>query len=165
MDIIIEKMTDNDWQSVARIYREGIATQNATFETSVPVWELWDKSHLRECRLVARIDGLMTGWAALSPVSDRCVYGGVAEVSIYVTDHQRGKGIGKILLNRLIKESEEYGIWTLQAGIFPENSASIKLHISCGFRIVGIREKIGKINGIWRDVMLLERRSNITGYL
>jgi len=164
MKIIIDKMTKTHWPSVAQISREGIATQNATFETTVPEWEIWDESHLRECRFVARSGGSITGWAALSPVSTRCVYGGVTEVSVYVAGQHRGKGIGRKLLKRLINESEAIGIWTLEAGIFPENSASIELFKSCGFRVVGVREKIGKMYGNWRDVMLLERRSEITGH-
>jgi len=163
MDLIINTITKDDWSSVSQIFREGIATQNATFETSVPEWEIWDKSHLRECRLIGRIEDTIVGWATISPITNRCVYGGVVEISVYITSKYRGKGVGKAMLNRLIQESEECGIWTLQAGIFPENISSIKFHKTCGFRIVGLRERIGKLNGIWRDVMLLERRSKITG--
>ena len=163
MNLIIAKMAKVDWPSVAQIYQDGIATHNTTFETSVPEWEIWDKSHLQECRFVCRSGGTITGWAALSPVSTRCVYGGVAEVSVYVAGQHRSKGIGRKLLNKLINESERIGIWTLEAGIFPENSSSIKLFKSCGFRVVGVREKIGKMHGIWRNVILLERRCDITG--
>jgi phosphinothricin acetyltransferase len=152
-------MTPEHWPDVKRIYEEGIATGNATFQTAAPSWEEWDGSHLTHSRLVA-IDGdRITGWAALTPVSGRCVYAGVAEVSVYVAETARGKGVGKQLLSRLIAESEEKGLWTLQAGIFPENKASITLHERLGFRTVGIREKIGKMNGQWRDTALLERRS------
>ena len=163
MDFIVEKMNDKDWRSVQSIYREGIATGNATFETEVPEWEEWNKSHMFDCRLVARMDGSIIGWAALSPVSDRCIYSGVAEISIYVISSKTGKGIGKALLRTLINESERKGIWTLQAGIFPENIASITLHKACGFREVGVRERIGQMNGAWRDVVLLERRSRVVG--
>jgi L-amino acid N-acyltransferase YncA len=163
MNYLIEKMLAEDWSKVRAIYLEGIETGNATFESDAPDWSKWDNSHLRECRLVARVDGKVVGWAALSPVSDRCVYAGVAEVSIYVASHARGQGIGKGLLRRLVEESERTGIWTLQAGIFPENRASITLHETLGFRIVGVRERLGQMNGIWRDVTLLERRSKTTG--
>jgi L-amino acid N-acyltransferase YncA len=163
MNITVEEMQDQDWEAVQAIYREGIATSNATFETDVPEWEEWNKSHLRDCRLVARAEGQVIGWAALSPVSSRCVYGGVTEVSIYVTASARGQGIGKVLLRALVKESERAGIWTLQAGIFPENVTSIAIHQACGFRQVGYRERIGQMNGVWRDVVLMERRSKVVG--
>ena len=140
-----------------------MATGDATFEAAVPGWEEWDEHHLRPGRLVARKEGQVVGWAALSPVSGRCIYSGVAEVSVYVTAAARGQGVGKSLLQALIEESERAGIWTLQAGIFPENTASIALHIACGFREVGTRERIGLLHGVWRDVLLMERRSHVVG--
>jgi L-amino acid N-acyltransferase YncA len=163
MDFIVEKMKVEDWGSVRSIYREGIATGNATFEKDVPEWQEWDRRHLGDCRFVARREGQVVGWGALSPVSSRCVYAGVAEVSIYVAALARGQGIGKTLLRALIEESERQGIWALQAGVFPENEASIALHKAWGFREVGYREKIGQMNGHWRDVILLERRSEVVG--
>jgi len=156
-------MRDEDWDAVRAIYREGIVTGNATFETDAPAWEAWDKGHLRACRLVARADGRVMGWAALSPVSGRCVYAGVAEVSVYVSASARGQGIGQELMGALVEESERAGLWTLQAGIFPENMASIVLHRAHGFREVGRRERIGQMNGVWRDVVLMERRSKVVG--
>jgi L-amino acid N-acyltransferase YncA/phosphoribosylanthranilate isomerase len=159
----IDAMTPGDWSQVAAIYAEGIATDNATFETEVPDWDAWDRAHHADCRLVARDGDQVLGWAALSPVSSRCVYGGVAENSIYIAAAARGKGIGKALLKALIDASESAGIWMLQTGIFPENIASIRLHKACGFREVGIRERIGQMHGVWRDVVLLERRSEIVG--
>lgn len=152
-----------DWPAVRAIYAEGIATRNATFETATPEWEAWDRAHLPDCRLVARIDGDVAGWAALSPVSDRCVYGGVAEVSVYVGTDFTGRGVGGALLEALIGASEAEGLWTLQAGVFPENEASISLHRKHGFRQVGIRERLGRLDGEWRDVALLERRSDVAG--
>jgi L-amino acid N-acyltransferase YncA len=163
MDIIVDKMTPQDWQAVRAIYLEGIATRNATFETDAPDWEKWDRGHLADCRLVARKGDQVIGWAALSPVSGRCVYAGVAEVSVYIAEAARGQGAGKALLQALVEDSECHGIWTLQAGIFPENAASLALHKSCGFREVGRRESIGQMDGMWRDVALLERRSRIVG--
>ena len=163
MKFIVERMKDEDWDEVASIYQEGIATSNATFETDAPTWEKWDKSHLRDCRLVARAEGKIIGWAALSPVSTRCVYSGVAEVSLYVAASTRGIGVGKALLRAVIDESERIGIWTLQVGIFPENAVSIGLTKACGFREVGRRERIGQMDGIWRDVILMERRSKVVG--
>jgi phosphinothricin acetyltransferase len=163
MDFHIESMKDDDWPQVCEIYREGIATGHATFETEVPPWEKWDSGHLRECRLLARDSHRILGWAALSPVSARRVYGGVMEVSIYVAATARGRGMGKSLLQALVEQSERCGTWTLQAGIFPENVASIALHKSCGFREVGLRERLGKLGGVWRDVLLLERRSQSVG--
>lgn len=163
MDITIEKMTDEHWPAVQRIYHEGIATGNATFETTIPEWIDWNRRHLVEARLIARADGQVVGWAALSPVSNRCVYQGVGEVSVYVAAAARGLGIGKALLQALIDESERAGIWTLQAGIFPENVASLALHKTCGFRVVGYRERLGQMDGVWRDVMFLERRSTVVG--
>jgi len=160
-NIKIEKMEESDWRQVKRIYEEGIATKNATFETEVPDWFSWNENHLQTCRLVARNGKRLIGWAALSPVSERCIYNGVAEVSVYVSAPARGKGIGKRLLNQLIEESEKSDIWTLQAGIFPENQNSIQMHKKLGFREVGYREKIGKLDDVWRDVILLERRSKI----
>lgn len=158
-DISVEEMTPGDWPSVSRIYLEGIRTGNATFETNSPEWESWDKSHRSDCRLVARCNGEVVGWAALSNVSQRKVYSGVCEVSIYICSGFRGKGIGGQLMERLIAASEKHRIWTLQAGIFPENTGSLVLHEKMGFRQVGIREKIGQMNGVWRDVIFLERRS------
>ena len=156
----LSKMEKRHSTDVLSIYLQGIETGNATFQTQAPSWEDWDKGHLEKMRLVATDADTVTGWAALSPVSGRCVYAGVAEVSVYVHSEYRGKKIGKLLLEELIKESESCGIWTLQAGIFPENEASIELHKKCGFRIVGRREKLGQLKGVWRDVMLLERRSS-----
>ena len=161
--IEIIEMTAPHWGEVKRIYLEGIATGQATFQTSAPDWEQWDSSHLASCRLVAVEKGQVLGWAALTPVSGRCVYAGVAEVSVYVAANARGKGVGKKLLAALVTESEKHGIWTLQAGIFPENVASIQLHLKSGFRMIGTRERIGKMNGEWRDTALLERRSKLIG--
>jgi L-amino acid N-acyltransferase YncA len=165
------------WPAIREIYREGISTGNATFETELPDWEKWDSAHRRDCRLIALepMDeaiaealiplGKLTvlGWAALSPVSSRRVYRGVAEVSVYVAAAARGRGVGKALLESLVQESEVNGIWTLQAGVFAENGASIALHKSCGFREVGVRRRIGKLGEVWRDVFLLERRSARVG--
>ena len=148
---------------IAEIYRQGLETGNATFETTVPTWEDWDKGKLKHSRLVAIIDNTVVGWAALSAVSDRCVYGGVAEVSIYISNDHQGKGIGKALMQKLIEESERNGIWTLQSGMFPENEATVALHKSLGFRIIGYREKIGKLRGTWRDTVIMERRSKTAG--
>jgi L-amino acid N-acyltransferase YncA len=159
----IESMQPGDWERVAAIYQEGIATGDATFETSVPSYEQWNRAHLDVARLVARHGDTIAGWAALSSVSQRHVYGGVAEVSVYVASASRGSGLGRKLLEALIVESERKGIWTLQAGIFPENAASIALHHACGFREVGRRVRIAKLNGVWRDTILMERRSQIVG--
>jgi len=163
MSFLIDSMRTEDWEEVRRIYLEGIATGNATFETDAPSWERWDAAHVREPRLVARDDEGLVGWASLSKVSERCVYAGVAEVSVYVAESARGRGVGRKLLEALIEGSEAAGIWTLQAGIFPENIASIAIHRRCGFRVVGTRERIGQLAGRWRDVMLLERRSGLKG--
>jgi len=161
--MVIEPLTPEDWDAVRSIYQEGIATGNATFAESAPEWDQWDAGHLKTCRVVARSGGQVVGWAALSPVSSRCVYAGVAEVSVYVAERARGQGVGAALLARLIRDSEDEGIWTLQAGIFPENTASIKLHERAGFRMVGTRERLGSMNGRWRDVVLMKRRSSIVG--
>jgi L-amino acid N-acyltransferase YncA len=147
------------WVAVKAIYESGLATGNASFQTSAPSWEEWEGAHLKHSRLVAIQDGLVRGWVALTPVSGRCVYAGVAEVSVYVDPESRGQGLGEQLLQALIAESEKNGIWTLQAGIFPENIPSLHIHEKTGFRIICIREKIGQMNGIWRDTVLLERRS------
>jgi L-amino acid N-acyltransferase YncA len=147
-----------DWPAVERIYGEGIAGGNATFELETPSFAAWDRAHLAAPRLVARRDGVVVGFAALSPVSARAVYAGVADVSIYVAAEARGGGIGRVLLETLVQRSEAAGIWTLQAGIFPENEASLRLHERAGFRVVGRRERIGRLHGTWRDVLLLERR-------
>lgn len=161
MDII--EMLPAHWEQVKQIYAEGIATGNATFQTAIPSWEEWDEAHVINSRLIAIDNGTVVGWAALTPVSGRCVYAGVGEVSVYVSEKARGKGFGKILLNALIAESEKNNFWTLQAGIFPENFASVKIHEECGFRVIGAREKIGQSNGLWRDTLLLERRSKVVG--
>ena len=163
MEFIIEPMRPEDRSAVRAIYLEGIATGNATFETSAPDWDEWDAKHRPDCRLVARLNGRVIGWTALSPVSSRCVYAGVVEESIYIATSARGQGVGKALLTACIAESEKAGIWTIQTGIFPENVASIRLHKSCGFREVGYRKCIGQMNGIWRNVVFLERRSSVVG--
>jgi L-amino acid N-acyltransferase YncA len=159
--VTISPLRADHWDAVARIYAEGIATGHATFETEVPRWERWDASHLADHRLVALSGEEVVGWAALSPVSDRCVYGGVVEESVYVADGARGRGVGRALLEALIAGAEAAGIWTIQTGIFPENEASVRLHERVGFRIVGIRERLGMHHGVWRDVLFLERRSPI----
>lgn len=156
----VRPMTDADWPDVARVYQQGMDTNLATFQTSCPPWAEWDAAHLKECRLVAEAEGAFAGWAALSPVSSRCVYAGVAELSIYIDEAMRKKGAGKALLTALISASEAAGFWTLQSGILAENAASAALHRSCGFRLVGYREKIGQDRfGVWRDTLLMERRS------
>ncbi len=159
MEITLDKMKTEDWPAVRAIYQAGLKTGDATFETETPEWIEWDATHLSASRLVARKEGQVMGWAALSPVSGRCVYAGVAEVSVYVTAEARGKGVGRELLMELAVQSEKQGLWTLQAGIFPENEASLALHHTCGFRQVGRRERIGRLDGRWRDVILMERRS------
>jgi L-amino acid N-acyltransferase YncA len=159
----INPVAREHWPEVLRIYLEGSATGNATFETEAPSWEKWDSGHLKNCRLIAQQGSTVLGWAALSLVSSRCVYEGVAEVSVYVAETARGKGVGKSLLSALVDSSEKSGLWTLQAGIFPENAASISLRKSLGFREVGRRERIGKMGETWRDVVLLERRSAKVG--
>jgi phosphinothricin acetyltransferase len=163
MDINLRELRPDDWDSVAAIYRQGIETGNATFQTEVPPWESWDSAHLKTCRIVACLGSEITGWAALTPVSGRCVYAGVAEVSVYVSSQYQGRKIGSMLLRKLITESENSGLWTLQSSVFPENLPSLKIHHNLGFRKVGIRKKIGKMNGKWRDTVLLERRSKISG--
>ena len=163
MEWAIHAMQDSDWAAVREIYREGILTGDATFQTGLPEWAEWDANHLRHSRLVAERQSSTGGWAALSSVSRRECYAGVAEVSIYIAAAHRGKGLGRKLLAALIAESEAHGIWTLQAGIFPENAASIALHERLGFRRVGVRERIGRLGGRWRDTELLERRSHIVG--
>ncbi len=164
MDFQIEEMKPTDWDQVSQIYREGILTGNATFEKLIPSWDSWVLDHVVGFNIVARSKNKILGWAALSPTSGRIVYSGVMEVSVYVREEFQGKGIGLALLKKLIELSEYNGIWTLQAGIFPENQTSINLHKKCGFRIVGTREKIGKMNGVWRDVIFMERRSKIVGF-
>lgn len=163
MDYVIDQMNPGDWEQVRSIIREGIATGHTTFETESPTWEKWDAGHLEIARLVARRGDKVLGWAALSAVSKRDAYRGVAELSISVAEESRGQGIGRALLNALIDASEKNEIWMLQAAIFPENTASVKLHLRCGFREVGRRERIGKLNGSWRDTVLFERRSKIVG--
>jgi L-amino acid N-acyltransferase YncA len=163
MSIVIEPMRPEDWQAARLIYLEGIATGHATFETEAPSWESWDEAHLPFARLVARDGETVVGWAALSKVSSRCVYAGVAEISVYVSASQRGRGVGRRLLAELIEASEAHGLWTLQAGIFPENIASVELHKGCGFQVIGRRERLGKLHGEWRDVLMLERRSQKVG--
>jgi phosphinothricin acetyltransferase len=158
----IRPLVESDWPAVASIFEEGIATGDATFETEPPSWDAWDAAHT-DVRVVAERDGGVVGWAALSGTSDRCCYRGVAEVSVYVAAAARGRGVGKALLDAVISRSEAAGIWTLQAGIFPENKPSLRLHLGCGFRLVGVRERLGELGGVWRDVLLLERRSEVVG--
>jgi phosphinothricin acetyltransferase len=163
MDFSIRPMAPPVWPGVRAVYLEGIATGNATFETEAPQWDRWDAVHSAACRLVAENAGAVLGFAALSPVSARRVYAGVAEISVYVAEQARGSGIGGALLRELVRASEAAGFWTLQAGIFPENHASLRLHQKCGFRVLGVRERVGCMAGRWRDVVLLERRSATAG--
>ncbi len=158
-DIGIRSFVEEDWPAVEAIYAEGIATGNATFETETPTFERWSAAHPTEHRFVATQGDEVVGWIALSPVSDRCAYAGVGEHSVYVAERARGQGIGRRLIETLISQSEASGIWTIQSGIFPENVSSIQLHLRCGFRIVGTRERLGQMNGVWRDVVLVERRA------
>jgi len=159
----LKKMESYDWPAVKEIYLQGIATGLATFQTTAPSWEEWDQSHLKHSRFIAQINNQAVGWAALSSVSSRCVYAGVAEVSIYVHEAYRGRRVGAFLMEALVTSSEKQGLWTLQAGVFPENNASIRLHEKFGFRQMGVREKIGKQGDIWRDTVILERRSKTVG--
>jgi len=164
LPLVVEAMRPEDWPAVRAIYEAGIATGHATFETKPPSWEDWDRAHLQRPRLVARGAGAaVLGWAAVVPVSGRCVYAGVGDLSVYVAPEARGRKVGRALLETLLRESETAGLWTLQAGVFPENAASLALHRSLGFRDVGVREKIGQMHGRWRDVLLLERRSRTVG--
>ncbi len=158
---VVRDLRPEDWPQVSAVYADGIRTGNATFETGVPSWESWDGAH-HGIRLIAELDGAVAGWATLTPVSERHCYRGVAENSIYVAEAARGRGVGRVLLEELLARADEAGIWTIEAGIFPENRASVRLHLVCGFRIVGVRERIGQMNGVWRDVLFLERRSDLT---
>jgi L-amino acid N-acyltransferase YncA len=161
MNRAVDEMRASDWEQVRAIYVEGLRSGHSTFETEAPSWERWDEAHLAFARLVMREGETVLGWAALSPVSKRRVYRGVAELTVYVAEAARGQGIGRALLEALIEESEANGIWTLQASIFPENTASVELHRRCGFREVGRRERIAMLHGVWRDTLLFERRSEI----
>ena len=163
MDFVIESMQPHDWEFVRGIYLEGLATGHATFETEAPNWDQWDAGHSPDCRLVARIPNGLLGWAALSPVSKRKVYAGVAEVSVYIGASARGRGVGGALIRELIEASERNGVWTLQSSVFPENQASIALHLRHGFRELGRRERVARLHGVWRDTVLLERRSRVVG--
>ncbi|QIX60906.1 N-acetyltransferase [Hymenobacter sp. BT18] len=164
MNIRLLPLTAAHWPAVRAIYEQGIATGNATFQTEAPSWEAWDAAHHQHSRLVALgAEDEVLGWAALTPVSGRCVYAGVAEVSVYIATAAQGKGVGRQLLQALVTESEHNGIWTLQAGIFPENEPSIRLHQAAGFRLIGQRERIGQMRGVWRNTALLERRSTTVG--
>jgi phosphinothricin acetyltransferase len=163
-EFVVDPMLPDDADAVLAIYAEGIATGQATFQTEVPTWDEWDAGHLEAPRLVARTeDGRVLGWCALSPISRRPVYAGVAEESVYVAASARGQGVGRALLEAMVKASEDAGIWTMQTGIFPENQASIALHEACGFRAVGTRERVGRHLGRWRDVVFMERRSRVAG--
>jgi phosphinothricin acetyltransferase len=161
--IAIRPMLASDWEAVSTIYEEGIATGFATFEKDIPSYQSWNTAHMGPCRLVATENNTIMGWAALSSVSSRCVYGGVAEVSIYIGKDFRLRGVGRLLMEALIKESEAEGLWTIQSGIFPENEGSIELHKKAGFRFIGKRERVGKLDGVWKDNLLFERRSKIVG--
>jgi L-amino acid N-acyltransferase YncA len=155
---VVRPMRDEDWPGVGAISLQGIATGNATFETEVPTFERWSAAHLAGHRFVAVRGDNVVGWAALAPVSDRCAYAGVAENSVYVAERARGEHLGRRLLEALIEHADATGIWTIQTGIFPENVASVELHLRCGFRVVGTRERLGQLHGRWRDVLMVERR-------
>ena len=157
--ITVEALRAEHWPGVSRVYDEGIATRNATFETECPTWEAWDSSHLPDHRFVALRDGELVGWVAVSPISGRCCYAGVVENSVYVAEAAQGWGVGRRLLEALIDSTEAAGIWTIQAGMFPENEGSIRLHEAVGFETVGTHRRLGKLDGVWRDVLMLERRS------
>jgi L-amino acid N-acyltransferase YncA len=164
MEYTVEAMKPDDWAQVSAIYLEGIQTKIATFQETLPSWESWDRAHAQECRVVAREGGTVLGWAAISPVSDRCVYAGVGMVSVYVGRQHRGRGVGTALMTELVRLSEANGYWTLESRIIGENTASLSLHAGCGFRTVGVREKLGKMDtGKWHDVVLVERRSARVG--
>lgn len=163
MEFVVDIFTADDWKQVHTIYLDGIATGQATFEVDAPTWEQFDANHLPECRLAARSQGQIIGWAALSPVSRRQVYKGVAEVSVYVAASHQSRGVGKALLEAVIAASERHGIWTLQGSTFPENTASLRMQESCGFRVVGRRERIACHHGVWRDTLITERRSQVVG--
>ena len=156
--MLVRPLHPDDYPAVAAIFREGIATGRATFETEVPSWEEWDAAHLDAHRLVAELDGEVAGWVAVVPYSRRAVYRGVGEESVYVAERARGRGVGRALLEAVVESARAGGLWTLQAGIFPENAASLELHRRLGFREVGVRERIGRLDGAWRDVVLLELR-------
>jgi phosphinothricin acetyltransferase len=159
--VIVRDLRPDDWPSVRAIYEEGIRS-GATFEREAPSWDAWDAAH-PELRLVAERNGAIVGWAALSPYSARYCYRGVGDVSVYVGETARGAGVGRLLLEALVERSEQVGYWTLNAGLFPENEASLRLHEACGFRLVGVRERLGELDGVWRDTIWLERRSDVVG--
>ena len=163
MKFSVDRMHAADWPEVCAIYLAGLSTGDASFETAAPEWEKWEAKYLRDYLRVARSDKGVIGWAGISAFSTRAVYSGVAEVSVYVAAHAKRQGVGSALLRAVVEASEQGGFWTLQAGIFPENAASLALHKSCGFREVGRRERLGKREGVWRDSLLLERRSNVAG--
>jgi len=163
MNLVIQPMKPSDWNSVRQIYLEGLATGQASFETEAPSWNVWNESRLPHSRLVAREDSGVSAWAALSPVSQRPCYAGVAEVSVYVAEDKRGRGVGKALLQMLIEESEHNGIWSLYGATFADNVASVQMQLACGFRIVGRRERIAQYKGVWRDTVVTERRSKVVG--
>jgi L-amino acid N-acyltransferase YncA len=162
VDMKIRDLEPLDWPEVARIFEDGIRSGNATFELEPPSWDAWDAAH-SEVRVVAELDGRVAGWAALAPKSERHCYRGVAESSVYVEEGAQGRGVGRALMDEVIARAEAAGVWTLEAGIFPENKASLRLHLGCGFRLVGVRERLGEANGEFRDVLLLERRSEVIG--
>lgn len=162
-NIVIRELRPSDWEQVVIIYKQGIATEKATFQLEAPTWEYWDNNHLKECRLVAVVNEIVLGWFALTPTSGRCFYKGVAEVSVYINTNYLGQGIGSALFKEAIPKSEQLGFWTLESRIFPQNIGSIQLHEKFGFRNVGYREKLGQRKGIWLDVILLERRSKVIG--
>jgi phosphinothricin acetyltransferase len=159
--VTVRDLRPNDWPEVARIYDEGIVTGNATFETQAPSWQEWDAAHLPDHRFVAEDDGRVAGWIALAPASSRQCYAGVAEISVYVAEDVRGKGVGSELLATVVESAERAGLWTLQTSVFPENTASLALLRRFGFRTVGTRERIGQLHGVWRDTVLVERRSEV----
>lgn len=159
--MIVRDLRPEDWPTVRAIYEEGIDS-GATFETEAPSWEAWGAAH-PDLRLVAERDGAVVGWAALSPYSSRYCYRGVGDVSVYIGQAARGSGVGRLLLEALVDRSEQAGYWTLNAGVFPENEASLRLHEACGFRVIGVRERLAEKDGVWRDAVWLERRSEIVG--
>jgi phosphinothricin acetyltransferase len=163
MTFTVDALRAGDWDAVRRIYQQGLDTGNASFETQAPAWEAWTAKHHPHSRFVVRAEGHVVAWAALAPVSPRACYAGVAEVSVYVCDECRGRNVGKKLLEAVITSSEANGIWTLYGATFPENVASLRLQAACGFRVIGRRERIGKLNGIWRDTVMTERRSRMVG--